>query len=536
MANAKFSLNLNALSNDILNLMDKNNSAAAGGGGGGAVGEAVASMYGGGGDMSGGYSSDVSLPTASINGIFVDDNEAQLCVLKFTAYSHFPAVYGENNYTMCIDSKANQTTLDGYITSGRRTVPSTYDPAVLNAITEEQFKVGCAVSYKQGAEYLNKFYGSEGSWSEADFRALVEGMFLTAEVTVPISSNTGKVLYIKVINLSPENTIDIMSAYCMLDAYKDIFKFTGYHNGDTGAKWNELNPKFAFADAAYDHIKGEIAGFGKAAILEKFKPRTSESDCLFTSFGCGVPSSNQFFVRYFVDSSLRAAAEQKLGKKLPDKLCEKKAAPAGATGDNFATQINTNFAISGDLSAEQQAILTKPIQFSSNGPFKGPLITQKELRSNNSPYGPAGVQGRLTRVKVPDNYPLFYGNKRVKEIQFHSLAADRLEYALKDIINHYGPNIKAIAPGCCDYGGSYCFRKVRGGNSWSIHSWGTALDFDAGNNGMKTKAPRARLSQPIYQPFIAILAHYGFSSLGKNGNYDWMHFQLGQIKRGVVNP
>jgi hypothetical protein len=42
---------------------------------------------------------------------------------------------------------------------------------------------------------------------------------------------------------------------------------------------------------------------------------------------------------------------------------------------------------------------------------------------------------------------------------------------------------------------------------------------------MKTKAPKARLSQDIYKPFFDILEYHGFNSLGRRGDYDWMHVQ-----------
>ena len=131
----------------------------------------------------------------------------------------------------------------------------------------------------------------------------------------------------------------------------------------------------------------------------------------------------------------------------------------------------------------------------------------------------------LVNVPVPENYPLKYSGKRVKTIRVHKYVADRLAAALQDIINHYGEDIEKVAPAACVYDGSYYFRTSRGSSSTSVHSWGLALDFDAGNNSMKTKAPKARLSQDIYKPFFDILEYHGFNSLGRRGDYDWMHVQ-----------
>jgi hypothetical protein len=157
--------------------------------------------------------------------------------------------------------------------------------------------------------------------------------------------------------------------------------------------------------------------------------------------------------------------------------------------------------------------------------YKAATLKQSFIRNNNTIFGKAGDESYLVSVKVPENYPLKYAGIRVKSIRVHRLVADRLEAALKDIINHYGEDIEKVAPGACIYDGSYYYRKTRSGSSQSIHSWGLALDFDAANNALKTKAPAARFSQPIYKPFLDILEHHGWLSLGRRQNGDWMHFQ-----------
>jgi lysozyme family protein len=171
-----------------------------------------------------------------------------------------------------------------------------------------------------------------------------------------------------------------------------------------------------------------------------------------------------------------------------------------------------------------QKYIDKPIKYSEVN-YKSSLVKQSVLRSGNSAFGKAGCENMLVNVPVPANYPLKYDGKPVKSIRIHKLVADRLAAALQDIINHYGEDIEKVAPGACVYDGSYNFRKTTGTTSYSIHSWGLALDFDASNNTMKMSAPKARLSQPIYEPFWNILEYHGFNSLGRRGNYDWQHCQ-----------
>ena len=169
-----------------------------------------------------------------------------------------------------------------------------------------------------------------------------------------------------------------------------------------------------------------------------------------------------------------------------------------------------------------QKYIDKPIKYTEVN-YKSSLVKQSVLRSGNSAFGKAGCENMLVNVPVPANYPLKYDGKPVKSIRIHKLVADRLAAALQDIINHYGEDIEKIAPGACVYDGSYNFRKTTGTSSYSIHSWGLALDFDASNNTMKMSAPKARLSHPIYEPFWNILEYHGFNSLGRRGNYDWQH-------------
>lgn len=171
-----------------------------------------------------------------------------------------------------------------------------------------------------------------------------------------------------------------------------------------------------------------------------------------------------------------------------------------------------------------QKYIDKPIKYTQMD-YKYPLVKQSVLRSGKSIYGKAGNENVLVNVSVPTNYPLKYEGKRVKTIRVHKYVADRLAAALKDIINHYGEDIEKVAPAACVYDGSYYFRTSRGSSSTSVHSWGLALDFDAANNTMKMSAPKARLSQDIYKPFFDILEYHGFNSLGRRGDYDWMHVQ-----------
>jgi lysozyme family protein len=204
----------------------------------------------------------------------------------------------------------------------------------------------------------------------------------------------------------------------------------------------------------------------------------------------------------------------------------------GVTADGIIgpNTINAALKVGGDIVVGASNLLVqkyidKPVQFTKVN-YKAKPVKQSVLRSNASIFSKAGDESNLVNVKVPDNYPLKYDGRPVKSIRIHKLAADRLEAALNDIINHYGDDIETVAPGACVYDGSYNFRKTRNSSSQSVHSWGVAIDFDAAKNQLKTKAPSARLSQPIYKAFLDILEYHGFLSLGRRQNSDWMHVQM----------
>jgi hypothetical protein len=103
--------------------------------------------------------------------------------------------------------------------------------------------------------------------------------------------------------------------------------------------------------------------------------------------------------------------------------------------------------------------------------------------------------------------------------------ADKLLAVFNDLLSHYGyDKIKEL--GIDLYGGCFNYRRMRNGSAWSMHAWGIAIDLDPARNTMKETKRTARFARPEYKPMIDIFYKHGFISLGREKDFDWMHFEI----------
>ena len=155
------------------------------------------------------------------------------------------------------------------------------------------------------------------------------------------------------------------------------------------------------------------------------------------------------------------------------------------------------------------------------------MITTSSLMSK---YGTPSESGRPYLVKLVLPYPMVLSwdrSVKVNSIQCHKLVAVQLKNIFDDLLAHYGIHrIKQL--GIDLYGGCFNYRKMRGGNDWSRHAWGVAIDLDPERNQLKETKRTARFARPEYKPMIDIFYKHGFISLGVEKNYDWMHFEVKQ--------
>jgi len=133
----------------------------------------------------------------------------------------------------------------------------------------------------------------------------------------------------------------------------------------------------------------------------------------------------------------------------------------------------------------------------------------------------------LVTINLPYPMKLAWDTKTtVTKMRVHKLVADKFVAVFNDLLAHYG--LKEIQRLGIDlFGGCFSFRKMRGGNDYSRHSWGIAIDLDPSRNQLKQSSKTAQFAKPDYKAMIDIFYKHGFLSLGRERNYDWMHFEIG---------
>jgi len=152
------------------------------------------------------------------------------------------------------------------------------------------------------------------------------------------------------------------------------------------------------------------------------------------------------------------------------------------------------------------------------------MITTKQAIAT---YGKPNQQGSYLRtIKLPYPMRLAWDKKTtVNTMRCHKLVADDFSKVFNDLLQYYGYE-KIVELGIDLFGGCFNFRAMRGGSDYSRHSWGIAIDIDPGRNQLKESAKTAIFARTEYKPMIDIFYKHGFISLGREKNYDWMHFEI----------
>lgn len=142
---------------------------------------------------------------------------------------------------------------------------------------------------------------------------------------------------------------------------------------------------------------------------------------------------------------------------------------------------------------------------------------------------PAGPDASAGVCHLPFPFRLAWNlDETVNTFACHRLVATYFSSLFRDVADYYGRD--AMTDLRLDvFSGCYSPRKMQGGDRWSMHAWGIAVDIDDSRNRLRQDATTASLAGDVYRPFWDLVESYGFTSLGRERNFDWMHFQAARL-------
>jgi peptidoglycan hydrolase-like protein with peptidoglycan-binding domain len=160
-------------------------------------------------------------------------------------------------------------------------------------------------------------------------------------------------------------------------------------------------------------------------------------------------------------------------------------------------------------------------------PAAGPATAWPRQSECEQFYGAPG--DNLVPLELP--YPLRLAwdtNTVVRRFKCHEKVHDAFLRVFQKTRDEYGE--QRISELRLDlFGGCFNIRKMRGGNSLSMHSWGIAVDLDPTRNQLRMTKRDAAFAQQVYEPFWKIVEGEGLVSLGRTRDFDWMHFQAARL-------
>ena len=132
-------------------------------------------------------------------------------------------------------------------------------------------------------------------------------------------------------------------------------------------------------------------------------------------------------------------------------------------------------------------------------------------------------------VELPYPHRLSWDKSQiVNRFTCHEKVRESLRRILDRVLDHYGlDEIQRLRLDL--WGGCLNVRKMRGGQRYSLHSWGIAVDYDPDHNRLNWGRDRAAFAGPEYASWWQFWEEEGWTSLGRARNFDWMHVQAAKL-------
>ncbi|WP_373496995.1 M15 family metallopeptidase [Aquiflexum sp.] len=169
--------------------------------------------------------------------------------------------------------------------------------------------------------------------------------------------------------------------------------------------------------------------------------------------------------------------------------------------------------------------LWRPDELIFDKPKKWPIQNSPEFHNL---FGERG-EHNLVSVDIPFRMHVCWEPySLVTRIRCHRKVADSMSNVLTKVKEIYGEDeIKRLRLNL--FGGCFNNRQMRQGNSWSMHAWGIALDFDPARNPLRAGRETSTFSRPEYEAWWRCWEEEGWVSLGRSFNFDWMHVQAARF-------
>lgn len=189
----------------------------------------------------------------------------------------------------------------------------------------------------------------------------------------------------------------------------------------------------------------------------------------------------------------------------------------------YIAKVIANFRDEKDKHDEEVPPTTTPVK------IKNPETIKQWPRQSEcmSFYGKPGTN--QTKCILPYPMVLEWDNKvKIKSFDCHVKVKDSMERIWQKVLDAYGyEKIRELR--LDQWAGCLNVRKMRGGSSWSMHSWGIAVDMDSDNNQLRWTKDRSEFAKPAYKKYWECVYSEGAISLGIERNFDWMHFQFARL-------
>lgn len=214
-------------------------------------------------------------------------------------------------------------------------------------------------------------------------------------------------------------------------------------------------------------------------------------------------------------------------------LCSSEGINTGAIDGRLGPQTRSAFEIyaarraNGGAALEALALFRDEAAAAAVPPAGAPSLRWPTESNVEQFFGPPGSNQVLLQLPFPMRLAWDLDTV-VRRASCNAKVRDSLDRIWTRVLEKYGlDEIRRLRLDL--FGGCLNVRRKRGGSGWSMHAFGIAWDVDPDHNQLKMGRDEATLDGAEYDDFWNIVYDEGAIGLGRERNYDWMHFQFARL-------